>query len=254
MSKEFDIYPTLYDSEFGHKADDIPFLLEYAKKQKGRVLELGCGTGRVLIPIAETGMKLIGIDNSLNMLKVAKDKIARKPIYVQRNIELVHARMQNFSLKKKFSLIICTFNTFMNMTRGQDQLQVLKNVYRHLERNGLFINEIFIPSFTFKDKTSRQEIVKKERQMTFKKMGKLRYHYNTQILDVNYTYEKINNKGEVKGRYVHSFQLRYTLYPEMKELLTKSGLEIVDVFSDFDKKPFDGKNKMITVSKVGALN
>ena len=85
--------------------------------------------------------------------------------------------------------------------------------------------------------------------MTFKKVGKLRYHYNTQILDVNYIYEKINNKGEVKGRYVHSFQLRYSFYPEMKELLSKSGLVIVDVFSNYEKKPFDGKNRMIIISK-----
>jgi len=249
MSKEFDVYATLYDTEFGDKADDIPFIIEYAKKQRGGVLELGCGTGRVLIPIAEAGMKIIGIDNSLNMLKVAKDKIAQKPLRVQRNIELVHSRMQNFSLKKKFSLIICTFNTFMHITKREDQLQVLKNVYRHLGRNGLFINEIFIPSFTFKEKTSQQEIVERERQMTFKKVGNLRYHYHTQILDVNYKYEKINNKSEAKDCYVHSFQLRYTLYPEMKELLSKSGLVIVDAFSNYDKKPFDGKNRMIIVSK-----
>ena len=249
MSKEFDVYATLYDAEFSNKADDIPFLLEYAKKQEGRVLELGCGTGRVLIPIAKAGMKIIGIDNSLNMLKVAKDKIAQKPLCVRRNIEHVHAGMQNFSLKKKFSLIICTFNTFMHITKRQDQQQVLKNVYRHLERNGLFINEIFIPSFTFKEKTSQQEIVDRKNQMKFKKVENLRYNYDTQILAVEYIYEKINNKKEVEDRYLHSFQLRYTLYPEMKTLLSNSGLEILDAFSDFDKKPFDGKNRMIIVSK-----
>jgi len=249
MSKKFKAYATLYDSEFGDKADDIPFIIGYAKKQRGEVLELGCGTGRVLIPIAETGMKIIGIDNSLRMLKIAKQKIAEKPFYVQRNIELVHARMQDFSLKKNFSLIICTFNTFMHVTKRKDQLQVLKNVYLHLERNGLFINEIFIPSFTFKERTSQQEIVDRKNQMSFKKVGKLRYHYDTQILDVKYIYEKINNKSEVKDCYVHSFQLRYTLYPEMKNLLSKSGLVIVDVFSNYDNKPFDGKNRMIIVSK-----
>ena len=249
MSKEFDVYAILYDTEFGDKADDIHFILEYAKKQRGGVLELGCGTGRVLIPIAEAGVKITGIDNSLNMLKVARDKIAQKPLCVRRDIELVHARMQNFSLKKKFSLIICTFNTFMHITKRKDQLQVLKNVHLHLERNGLFINEIFIPSFTFKERTSQQEIVDRKNQMSFKKVEKLQYHYDTQILDVSYIYEKINNKSEVKDRYVHSFQLRYTLYPEMKELLSKSGLVIVDVFSNFNKKSFDGKNRMIIVSK-----
>jgi len=246
--KKFDIYSALYDAEFGEKAEDIIFLQEYAKKQEGWLLELGCGTGRLLIPMAEAGIKITGIDNSWNMLQVAKEKIAREPIRVQRNIELVHARMQNFRLKKKFSLIVCMFNTFMYLIKRRDQLQALKNVHRHLDTNGLFINEVFIPSFTLKERTSQHDIVDRKNQMRFRKVEKLRYHYDTQILDVDYIYEKINDKSEAEVSYVHSFQLRYTLYPEMKELLTKSGLEIVDVFSDFEKKPFDVKNRMIIVS------
>ncbi len=242
-------YANLYDIEFSDKVDDIPFILAYAKKQEGRVLELGCGTGRIIIPIAEAGIKVTGIDNSLHMLKIAKDKIAQRPQAVQKNIELVHAQMQNFTLRRRFSLIICVFNTFMHIISKEEQLQVLKNVRQHLEKNGVFINETFIPSFAFREKNAQYKIIDRKKGIAFKKIEELRYNYNTQILCVNYIYQQINNKNATGDHYAYFFQLRYTLYPEMRELMLTSGLKIVDVFSDYNRKPFVGGKRMIIVAK-----
>ncbi len=96
----FDRVARFYDYETEYFASDIPFYVDYAKKCKGEVLELGCGTGRVLIPIAKEGIKIAGLDASEEMLNVARKKIEKLDITINGNIEIVQGDMKQFNLKK----------------------------------------------------------------------------------------------------------------------------------------------------------
>lgn len=71
----FDRIARFYDYENKGYVKDIPFYLEYAKNCGGEVLELGCGTGRILIPMAKAGITITGLDISGEMLKIARDKV-----------------------------------------------------------------------------------------------------------------------------------------------------------------------------------
>jgi ubiquinone/menaquinone biosynthesis C-methylase UbiE len=101
----FDRVARFYDYENEDLVQDIPFYLEYAKECRGEVLEIACGTGRALIPLAQEGIKITGLDISDEMLKIAKEKVGRLDEKIKENIEFIHGDMANFDLKKKFSFI-----------------------------------------------------------------------------------------------------------------------------------------------------
>jgi len=87
--------------------DDIPFYLRHVKKYGDPVLELACGTGRVTIPLAESGINITGIDISESMLSHAQAKAKEKEVA----IEWIKGDCRDFKLNKKFNLIMFPFNT-----------------------------------------------------------------------------------------------------------------------------------------------
>jgi len=73
----YELEAEFYDKIYDYK-EDIPLYLEYSKNVKGSVLECGCGTGRILLPLAREGIKVVGIDTSKKMLAVAREKNHRR--------------------------------------------------------------------------------------------------------------------------------------------------------------------------------
>ena len=131
------IYDEWY-SEFDSAA--ISALAELA--QGGKVLELGIGTGRIAIPLHNAGVKLQGIDISASMV----DKLHAKP-----GGEKIKVRMGNFAdvnIPGKFSLIYIVFNTFFQLLTQDEQIRCFRNVSEHLQPEGLFLIEAFVPDMT----------------------------------------------------------------------------------------------------------
>ena len=87
--------------------DDIPFYIHQVNKYGDPMLELACGTGRVTIPLAESGINITGVDISESMLSHAQAKTKEKEV----DIEWIKADCRNFHLNKKFNLIVFPFNT-----------------------------------------------------------------------------------------------------------------------------------------------
>lgn len=122
---------------FGSK-DDLEFYKETALQSGNKALELGVGTGRVAIPLAKAGVKIVGIDNSVHMLRVAKEKLAKETGAVRRRVILKRGDMRNFNLKQSFPFIYIPASTFDHNIRVEEQKQTLSCVYKHLEKNGTF--------------------------------------------------------------------------------------------------------------------
>src|SRR5678815_1962136 len=85
---------------------DVDFYVAEARTTRGDVLELGCGTGRVLLPVARLGKKIAGVDNSSKMLAVCRDRLEREPAEVRDRVTLVQADMRDLNLGRTFSLIM----------------------------------------------------------------------------------------------------------------------------------------------------
>lgn len=139
---------SIYDLEYAWKNNDVQYWVALAKEyagSDGSALELACGTGRVLIPVAQSGVSVVGVDVSPWMLAKAKEKYDGLPGEVQERIGLLEGDIRTLSLEQKFKLIYLPFNTFLVFRTVEDQLAVLDTVRRHLAPEGVFAFDVFVP-------------------------------------------------------------------------------------------------------------
>ncbi len=107
---------------------DEAFYVEEAQKAGGNVLEIGCGTGRIMIPIAESGVNIVGLDSAPAMLEVARDKIAGLSDETRRRIQIVEDDMRTFQLDQRFDLAIMPYRAFLHMMTVDDQRRALTGI------------------------------------------------------------------------------------------------------------------------------
>ena len=129
-----------YDLVSGQGTEDVTFYLTEAKKCRGRVLEIACGTGRIYLPLLQNGVNAYGFDSSTHMLKILNQKAKNLKPNVKR------ADMRTFKYPFKFDLIIIPFRAFNHMETREDQKKCLKNVYQHLKKGGKLILNFFDPA------------------------------------------------------------------------------------------------------------
>lgn len=135
-------YDVVYDLR---RPQDIDFFTGYSKKSDGRTLELGCGTGRVLIPTANAGCEITGLDLSPYMIKKCREKLAAQPEAVQKLINLVQGNMINFKINETFSLVTIPFRPFQHLITVNEQKDCLDCIYRHLTPGALLVFDVFNP-------------------------------------------------------------------------------------------------------------
>src|ERR1700731_3751250 len=106
-----------YDGAYSAKQDlvDLPFYLELAEQAPGPVLEIACGTGRVLLPIARKGIEVHGVDNSLPMLTILKASLSNEPQEVRQRVTLHEGDMRDFRLGRQYPLVIIPFRAMQHM-------------------------------------------------------------------------------------------------------------------------------------------
>lgn len=125
--------------------DDLPFYLERARLAGGDILELACGTGRVGIPLARAGFRVTGVDLSSDMLARFREKLQREDEATASRVELREADMADFDLGRTFPLVIIPFRSFQLLTEEDQAIRCLRNVRRHLRKDGTFIVNVFKP-------------------------------------------------------------------------------------------------------------
>jgi len=132
----------IYESLDGERTEDIAFYLILAAAAKGRVLDAGCGSGRILLPALEQGITIEGFDYSKPMLEELHKKAAQKslkPNIKQKDLADFRAPAN------RYSLIFCAFNTFLHIMTQEEQLKVLSQFYRSLQPGGLLAFDIINP-------------------------------------------------------------------------------------------------------------
>ncbi len=133
----------LYDS-FPFDAD-LPFYLSLAGAAGGPVLEVACGTGRVLVPLARAGFEVTGLDGSAHMLKVAQEKLVASGADVAARARLVEGDMRAFAINARFDLALLPARSFAYLVARSEQLAALQAIARHVRPGGLFVLDLLNP-------------------------------------------------------------------------------------------------------------
>ena len=129
----------ILEVEQGQSAEDIAFFTSDALRTGGPVLDLGCGTGRMGIPIARGGAEIVGLDISGPMLARFNKKLAFESSHTRQRITLIQGDMKRFSLKRQFRCTICSSNTLFLLGSESGVAEALKNIGSHLEPGGMLI-------------------------------------------------------------------------------------------------------------------
>jgi SAM-dependent methyltransferase len=245
-----DVYEKLarfYDLEHVDLTADQVFYMHFARQARGPVLDVGCGTGRLLLPLVEAGIDVTGIDSSPAMLAVARGKLGDR-------VPLIEGDMRIVKPPTRYALIIISINTFMHLLTTDDQLRVLKNLARYLTPGGRLI--IDLPAgdeLTHQDPDARltleQTFLDPETGHRVMKLVASRIDWATQRQEVTYVYDELLDNGGVR-RTVVPVSLRHVFRYELALLLDKAGYSLEALYSDYDLSPYgDGGPRMIAVAQ-----
>jgi len=244
--------------------EDVAFFVDAAQASGGPVLEVGCGTGRVLIPTARAGIAIAGIDLSPYMLDVCERRLEQEPAEVQNRVQLDQADMRDFDLGQTFKLITMPFRPFQHLIEVEDQIACLRCVQRHLAADGRFILDLFNPWLPFLTREVTGEEQSDEPEFTMPDGRRVLRRNRVVTRDVFKQYQDIEliyyithpDGGQRAGsteRLVHTFPMRYLFRYEVEHLLARCGFEVEALYADYDKSSFGSKypGELIFVAKKG---
>jgi len=239
------------------RTEDIAFYCAMAKRYGEPVLELGCGTGRITMAIAEAGCHVVGLDVSRKMLERAVEKRARLRREAQELVHLVQGDMTGFDLSEKFRSVMIPFRPFQHLLETEHQIRCLDCVRRHLARRGRLILDFFqtdaerMHDSKFLEESPLAEydmpggrhVALSERVATF--------HRASQRNDVEMIFRVTHGDGR-QERLVMAWTLRYFFRYEVEHLLARCGFRIEALYGNFDCSPLEDKSaEMIFVASIG---
>jgi len=142
-----DLYtdPSLYDLEYAHQAEDVVFYVQQARACQGPVLELGCGNGRIALPLARAGVHVHGVDRSSDMLADLARKVEGEPAPVQRHITWSQGDFAHLHVSGRYPLVLLPFNAIHHCHSHRDVLGLLRGVRERLAPDGRLILDLYLP-------------------------------------------------------------------------------------------------------------
>ncbi len=226
---------------------DVAFFVGSSRLSGGPVLELGCGTGRILIPTAEAGIEIVGIDISRRMLDACRRKLAGRPDSVRERVRLVEGDMREFDLDRKFALITTPFRAFQHLIQVEEQISCLRSIHRHLTDAGRLILDLFNPSLHLLVDESHAAEFGDEPAFTTPEGASVIRRFRLagrdllrQVNDVEMIYCVTHAGGETE-RLIHRFPMRYLFRYEAEHLLARCGFEVEAVYADYERNPYGTK-------------
>jgi len=243
---EFDLWAEYYDVIHNGLPGEAEFYVGQAVRIGGETLELGCGTGRIAIPMAMSGVRVTGLDNSKAMLDVCREK-ANEVGSVPGSLHLVQADMRDFALDREYDFVAMAYRTFMHLMSQDEQRRCLVNVRRHLAADGVFILNLWAP------RPSSVALLAGNGSGGLRFAGEhplrnddLRLvHYcgsrvneYLQELSEEHVLHVVDAQGKVRRSQVLSLVRTWLTVREMDNLVRLSGFEIRALFGDFDCGPF----------------
>ena len=222
---------------------DVEFYRGLAREVGGPILEVGCGTGRVAIPLAEDGHEVVGVDLSAPMLRLAESRRSALPTDVAARLTFQQADLATLALDRDFPLILTPSRVFQFMLTAQDQRAALGALRTHLRPGGRLVLDLFdplldkvVPAAEFAPRGGELVHPTTGNRVTWEVTA--RYPDPARQLVVeDWTAREIGPSGEVLRTDVERLTLRWSLRSEMRLLFELTGFEVIAEYGDFQGGP-----------------
>ncbi len=233
--------PVLYDLENQDFEPDGLFFLALAKQLGGPVLELGCGTGRITIPLAQNGVEITGLDLVSGMLAWAKQKAGALPI------QWVEADIRSYHLGQSFRLIFETGSVFQHMLTRDDQEAYLARVREHLEDEGRFVFGLMFPhpDLLSSVETEKEWFSYENPEGQEVKVSGIEDYDPLRQVKLETAYRRWKDASGQEVVHIAPLSLRYVFPQEIETLLHYNGFEILERYGDCEGNPLTGESRMM---------
>lgn len=230
----------------GDDASVVDFHLDLAQQYGGSgILDIACGTGVTLIPLIQNEYEVTGIDVSVAMLAVLRQKISKLPPIIKKRANAVCADMKDFRLAKQASLAVIPRSGFLHLLTPANQEQCLRNIYQHLLPGGVFSFNTFDPSYTLVANNLKGSNPKPQLRVEYINIrankeriwNVAEFDPDTQVMAGSWIFEEFDEKGEIIDRRTRPVRMRWSFEPEIRHLLRLCGFEILAQYSSYQKAP-----------------
>jgi SAM-dependent methyltransferase len=230
VSTPYDAIAGLYDPWSASVVEDVGFYLEEARRSGGPVVELGVGTGRIAVPIAADGIRVVGVDASRAMLEVC----ARRAALAGVELALRVGDLRDPPVSGRAPLVICPFRSLLHMQSDDDRRAALAAVRGLLLPGGRFVFDVFTPSADDIALTHDRWL---EREPGIFELALWDEHARTLTLTVR------GPEGET------TMALAWLTVDEWRALLEESGFEVEACYGWFDRTPYNGGDDSVWIAR-----
>lgn len=256
MCVTFDRFAHYYDSDYRDYDDDIDMILSLARECNGPVLEMGCGTGRIMQHLVEAGHRVVGVDISPDLIAIAQEKLSKIP--ASEPYVLALGDFTDIELHEhEFTFAFCTSNTLMHVDKPEGQLKAIQNAYDHLAPGGLLLIDLFNPDVNRMLAVNAlmelaDEWEDEEQNSHVMKWSVRTFDFGEQLQDTLFIYEEVDANGAVH-KTVCPFVLRFLWRNEAELMLRHTGFTVEGVWGDFDGSPYDSNSERLILLGVKPL-
>lgn len=234
--------PQYYTRCYASRRHDVLFYVDLARSEGvHEVLEYGCGNGRIALPMARSGVRVVGVDASRPQIADFRARLRREDDAVRERVRLVCADMRSARLKQRFELVLCTFNTFLHLYDRSDVERFLARVHEHLAPGGRFVFDVSVPlcEELGRDPTKPYRVPRLKYPATGEVVRYEEYFdYDpiTQILNVTMRFEPMD---EPERAWTTPLSHRQFHPREIEALLHYNGFVVDEVRADFEDRELD---------------
>ncbi len=252
-----DDFPRLYDLDTSDLADDLDFYVALAQRAGWPILEIGCGTGRVLVPLAQAGFEVTGVDVAPGMLERARTRVERAG--VGSRVRLVEEDARRLDLYQHFPLAIVALNSFLHFTSDDDQIDVLRSLWRHLRPGGLLVLDLPNPEPALLGEVGGQVVLEwvktdPETGAEVSKLRSQRVDTARQLVELTLFFDESGpdeDGRESLRRRTYSLPLRYVYRRELELLLERCGFDVEAVYGGYDLSEYASDSlKLIALARA----
>jgi SAM-dependent methyltransferase len=249
----YSVLARYYDLENADFTEDLDYWLDLAEEHGDPILELGCGTGRVLLNLARRGHAVTGLDNSPEMLARLQAKLgAASGQHLAAAPHIVQASLEDFDLAQRFRLALMPFNTFMHLLTTEAQIAALERIRRHLAPGGVLALDMPNPgeAYAAQEQGLTLERTFLDGDRTVQQFSSVALDRAAQLAHITWNYDATTSDGALQ-RSIVPLTLRYTFPAEMSLLLARAGLTLSHLYGDYDRSPYvDGSPRLLVLAVV----
>jgi SAM-dependent methyltransferase len=215
------------DKDYAGETDYVASLLQRFGGTGGDILELGCGTGRHAVLLAERGYRVHGIDFSSEMLQAADETVGQLAGPLRERLQFERGDVRDYRAGRQFDIAISLFHVMSYQTTNEDLRAAFETAACHLDRGGIFLFDCWYGPGVLTDPPEERTRELEDDAISVRRTARPVMLANANCVDVHYRVDMTEKSTGKEQSYDETHRMRYLFIPEIELLLDQVGMKLV---------------------------